>query len=187
MDDKEPFLSRWSRRKLETKADQRASDAKAAELPPAAAPPVAAATQPAAELQEHGTPEFREFFDPRVDEALRRVALKKLFGDPHFNVMDGLDTYIDDYSKPDPIPAAMLRQLNQAKELFLFDDEKKADKKPDAGAGDEPGVAREPDPASPAESADTSTPADAPTAGASGAEVATFAPAAAPLDTAGNK
>ena len=30
--------------------------------------------------------------------------MKKLFSDPHFNVMDGLDTYIDDYGKPDPIP-----------------------------------------------------------------------------------
>jgi hypothetical protein len=50
-----------------------------------------------------------------------------MFGDPHFNVMDGLDTYIDDYSKPDPIPAAMLRQLNQAKDLLLFEDEKQTD------------------------------------------------------------
>ena len=30
--------------------------------------------------------------------------MKKLFADPHYNVMDGLDVYIDDYSKPDPIP-----------------------------------------------------------------------------------
>jgi len=185
MDDKEPFFSRWSRRKLE--ADQRASGAKAVELPSAAALPVAGAVQPAAELQEHGTPEFREFFDPRVDEALRRVALKKLFGDPHFNVMDGLDTYIDDYSKPDPIPAAMLRQLNQAKELFLFDDEEKASKKPDAGASDETDVAGEPDPALPAVPADTVTPADAAAADIPGAEVATATPAAESLDNARNK
>ena len=49
--------------------------------------------------------------------------MKKLFADPHFNVMDGLDTYIDDYGKPDPIPASMLRQMNQSKFLGLFDDE----------------------------------------------------------------
>ena len=72
-----------------------------------------------------GGPEYREFFDPQVDEKLRRTALKGLFKDPHFNVMDGLDTYIDDYSIADPIPEAMLRRLNQAKELFLFDEEKK--------------------------------------------------------------
>jgi hypothetical protein len=33
---------------------------------------------------------------------VRNAALKKLFTDPHFNVMDGLDVYIDDYGKPDP-------------------------------------------------------------------------------------
>ena len=49
--------------------------------------------------------------------------MKKLFADPHFNVMDRLDTYIDDYGKPDPIPPAMLRQLASAKFLKLFDDE----------------------------------------------------------------
>ena len=49
--------------------------------------------------------------------------MKKLFSDPHFNVMDGLDTYIDDYGKPDPIPLSMLRRMNQAAVLGLFDDE----------------------------------------------------------------
>lgn len=61
-----------------------------------------------------------------MDEKLRQTALKALFSEPQFNVMDGLDTYIDDYSKPDPIPEAMLRRLNQAKDLFLFDDEKQS-------------------------------------------------------------
>jgi hypothetical protein len=37
--------------------------------------------------------------------------------------MDGLDTYIDDYGKPDPIPLAMLRQMNQSSMLGLFEDE----------------------------------------------------------------
>ena len=34
--------------------------------------------------------------------------------------MDGLDIYIDDYSKPDPIPPEMLRRLVQSKMLNLF-------------------------------------------------------------------
>ena len=116
MDDKEPFIARWSRRKLEAREDA-----------PAAAPPEtppAVPAMPAAESAPGRSPEYREFFDPQVDEKLRRAALREMFGDPHFNVMDGLDTYIDDYSKPDPIPAAMLRQLNQAKDLLLFEDEK---------------------------------------------------------------
>ena len=51
--------------------------------------------------------------------------MKKLFADPRYNVMDGLDVYIDDYSKPDPIPYAMLRGLASAKFLGLFDAEEK--------------------------------------------------------------
>ena len=49
--------------------------------------------------------------------------MKKLFSDPHFNVMDGLDIYIDDYGKPDPIPLSMLRRMNQSAALGLFDKE----------------------------------------------------------------
>ena len=49
--------------------------------------------------------------------------MKKLFSDPHFNVMDGLDTYIDDYGKADPIPLSMLRRMNQSAVLGLFAEE----------------------------------------------------------------
>jgi hypothetical protein len=34
-------------------------------------------------------------------------------------VMDGLDVYIDDYSKPDPLPLASLRKMAQAAFLGL--------------------------------------------------------------------
>ena len=37
--------------------------------------------------------------------------------------MDGLDTYIDDYGRADPIPKSMLRQMVQARMLGLLDDE----------------------------------------------------------------
>ena len=57
---------------------------------------------------------------PKVGEDVRRAALKKLFSDPHFNVMDGLDVYIDDYSKTEPIPAAMLAGLRQAQNIFQW-------------------------------------------------------------------
>jgi Protein of unknown function (DUF3306) len=65
--------------------------------------------------------DYSRFVGAGVDADVSNAAMKKLFSDPHFNVMDGLDTYIDDYGKPDPIPDAMLRQLNQAKFLRLFD------------------------------------------------------------------
>jgi len=32
--------------------------------------------------------------------------------------MDGLDVYIDDYSKPDPIPPEMMKQLLHTKHIF---------------------------------------------------------------------
>ncbi|MBE0627300.1 MAG: DUF3306 domain-containing protein [Burkholderiales bacterium] len=125
MDDKEPFLSRWSRRKLE------ANDDAPVALPPAAQPdvaPPAPATEPGPpESARTRSPEYRKFFDPQVDERLRHLALKGLFSNPRYNIMDGLDVYIDDYSIADPIPESMLRQLNQAKNLFLFEDEKKGE------------------------------------------------------------
>ena len=67
--------------------------------------------------------DFRPFMRAGVDPATRGAALKRLFGDPHFNRMDGLDIYIDDYGKPDPIPAAMLRMLEQSRSLGLFRDD----------------------------------------------------------------
>ena len=50
--------------------------------------------------------------------SVTRTALKKLFSDPRFNVMDGLDVYIGDYSKPDPIDPAIVRTLVQARYIF---------------------------------------------------------------------
>ena len=73
--------------------------------------------------------DYARFVATGVDEGVKRAAMKKLFTDPHFNVMDGLDTYIDDYGKPDPIPLAMLRQMNQSKFLRLFDDDEDEAKK----------------------------------------------------------
>jgi hypothetical protein len=57
-----------------------------------------------------------------VAPEVKNAAMKKLFADPHFNVMDRMDIYIDDYGLPDPLPLAMLRQMTSAKALNLFDD-----------------------------------------------------------------
>jgi hypothetical protein len=128
------FLSRWSRRKIAARQAEAEPQIAAAATPqpaPEAAglregEPVQPQPLPDPETLEGLRSEYREFLQPGVDESVRRVALKKLFADPHFNVMDGLDVYIDDYSKPDPIPAALLRSLNQARGLRLFDDEDEA-------------------------------------------------------------
>jgi hypothetical protein len=176
VDGKEPFLSRWSRRKLQAKEDAPAVAPQAVELPavePAAQlPPATEATAPGTSASISS--EYREFFDPQVEEKLRRTALKKLFGDPHFNLMDGLDTYIDDYSIPDPIPEAMLRQLNQAKDLLLFEDEQQASER----AGEEAAAGGD-GPAAPAVETDATTPLEAPAASASDEAAGAAAGAAA--------
>ncbi len=135
--DEEKFLSRWSRRKIEARGGAGEPDADPEPASPLVASPAATPPSGAGEItapNSSGAPlpsieelrglasEYRDFLRPEVDESLRRTALKKLFQDPHFNIMDGLDTYIDDYTKADPIPEAMLKGLNQAQGL-LFDRE----------------------------------------------------------------
>jgi Protein of unknown function (DUF3306) len=66
--------------------------------------------------------DFKPFMQANVPAESRNAALKKLFSDPSFNVMDGLDTYVADYSLPDPIPAEMLKEMLKAKAFCLFDD-----------------------------------------------------------------
>ncbi|TWO72190.1 DUF3306 domain-containing protein [Caenimonas sedimenti] len=93
------------------------------------------------------TSDFTRFVARDVPPDVKNAALKKLFADPHFNVMDRLDTYIDDYSKPDPLPASWLRQLASAKFLNFFEEEKK---EAEASGGRE--VADDPTPQSVAQS-----------------------------------
>lgn len=81
--------------------------------------------------------DFKPFMAQGVDASVRNAAMKKLFADPHFNVMDGLDTYIDDYSQSDPIPQSMLRQMAGAKFLKLFDDVDEAEKQQPGAASRE--------------------------------------------------
>src|SRR5437660_12761119 len=116
-------LKRWSERKLA--AAREAKVAPASGPPPAAlqptsepatSPPVAAALPPVDSLTFES--DFTAFMKPDVDESLKRMALKKLLHDPRFNVMDGLDPYIDDYSKPDPIDPDVVKQLMQARYIF---------------------------------------------------------------------
>ena len=125
-------LKRWSRRKLEA--------ARAEAAPRAAAAPAEATTTPelparqssqAAGVATPGAPaplppiesltidsEFAAFFKPDVAEATKRAALKQLFRDPRFNIMDGLDVYIDDYTQSDPIPPEMMKQLLHTRHIF---------------------------------------------------------------------
>ncbi len=72
--------------------------------------------QDAAELTQQS--DYSAFIAKGVDRAVQRLALKKLFADPHFNIMDGLDIYIGDYNRADPMPAAMLAALRHAQDFL---------------------------------------------------------------------
>jgi len=65
--------------------------------------------------------------------AAQRAALKKLFSDPRFNVMDGLDTYVDDYTKAEPVTEELLARLEHARQTLLVpkqEEEKKPETEP---------------------------------------------------------
>lgn len=62
--------------------------------------------------------DFTPFMQPKIPEALKRQALKALFKDAHFNTMDGLDTYIDDYTKFEPISAEEMAGLSAWKSIM---------------------------------------------------------------------
>lgn len=123
-------LSRWSRRKLEAARAQAAPPRDAVPAPAATAPQSQQAPQATEGATQNATAalppiesltidsEFAAFFKPEVPEATKRAALKQLFRDPRFNVMDGLDVYIDDYTQPDPIPAEMMKQLLHTRHIF---------------------------------------------------------------------
>jgi hypothetical protein len=162
------FLNRWSRRKHAARRGETlpepAPPAPVAEAPPPVppAPAVEPAELPPVESLQGLESEYRDFLRPDVDPATRSAALKKLFGDPHFNQMDGLDVYIDDYTKADPIPAAMLRALNQARSLGLFKDEEREAERPAVEAAPAT-AALEPPAEAPPEPAPAEAPQDATT------------------------
>jgi hypothetical protein len=142
------FFSRWARRKADAREGKPLQEPALPTPVPAesavatgAAPSVTSATQevppapvapavpelPPLTLQDAQALEphsdFKPFMAQKVQPEVRNAAMKKLFADPHYNIMDGLDTYIDDYTKSDPIPESMLRQMVGAQFLNLFDDE----------------------------------------------------------------
>ena len=141
-------LRRWSRRKLEaarqrapTHASPRSDTAASAPNLPGdaitlapvpstgAAPKAPPHVSPPSLAQRPRVPlppvesltidsDFSPFMQSGVDEGVKREALRKLVRDPRFNVMDGLDVYIDDYSKPSPLEPALARALVQARYVF---------------------------------------------------------------------
>jgi len=105
--EKEAFLDRWSRLKREQPEDK--------PVVPEAKQEPAAPLPPVEELRADS--DFAPFMNPKVDDATRRSALKKLFTDPHFNVPDPYEPYSADFTKSEPIPALMLAAINKVRDL----------------------------------------------------------------------
>ena len=133
-------LKRWSQRKLE--ATRGSPEPVPASVPAPVPSPAPVAGEAPLGRAAHGVPaavstpvnaavtalppvesltidsDFSVFLRPKVDAALTRQALKQLFRDPHFNVMDRLDVYIDDYTQADPISADVVRTMVQSRYIF---------------------------------------------------------------------
>lgn len=138
------FLGRWSQRKRDAQAGRLDGDAPRNDMRPVVASPTepmplteSVESSPSQDSPEREPPtladtvqltpdsDFQPFMAKDVASEVRNAAMKKLFTDPHFNVMDGLDIYIGDYNTPDPLPPEMLRQMVGAQFLGLWDDEAK--------------------------------------------------------------
>ena len=149
----EGFFRRWARLKSTGPADDEAGPAHAPLPPPQppaeaqaprAAPPVGPASGPSGAVppqQAQARPlptledaaaltpdaDFSAFVGKGVDKSVQRLALKTLFADPHFNLIDGLDVYMSDYNKASPLTPVMLASLQHAQGLVarLLDDQRK--------------------------------------------------------------
>ncbi len=115
----EGFLQRWSRLKSEPVAPAPVDVAPAAPVAPLAEPQpeVALPTLADAAALDAGS-DYSAFVGRGVDASVRRLAMKKLFADPHFNVKDGLDIYMGDYNIASPVSEAMLASLSHARNIF---------------------------------------------------------------------
>lgn len=67
--------------------------------------------------------DFSTFVAKGVDSAVKNAAMKKLFADPHYNIMDGLDIYIGDYSTHAPMPQSVIDEITKDGFLNMFQKE----------------------------------------------------------------
>ncbi|HWQ39717.1 MAG TPA: DUF3306 domain-containing protein [Burkholderiales bacterium] len=141
-DTPESFLRRWSRLKREGEAAQPEPVGRDDEEPPPLPP-----------IEELGPDsDYSAFLHPKVDPQLRRAALKRLFSSERFKAMDGLDVYVGDYSKPEPLAAGVAVLLRHACAALALDREAQSSAgagRPEAHAPEQPLRGDETDPASP--------------------------------------
>jgi hypothetical protein len=121
----EEFFARWAKKNAESaKASESLPPEDARELVPdkAASADIEPEPQPLPTMEDvakltHDS-DYSGFMAQGVDESVKRSAMKKLFTDPHFNIMDGLDVYIEDFNKFEPMTPAFIAGLSHAKGLM---------------------------------------------------------------------
>ncbi|MEQ9107248.1 MAG: DUF3306 domain-containing protein [Limnobacter sp.] len=134
----ENFLSRWSKRKLEVREREHLAEnlpqpedalAKAEQVQVQALADVDGASPRPVETDlpvpteddlagvEQGG-DIKAFLVDKVSKDLKNKAFKALFSRPEFNVMDGLDIYIDDYNKFTPLSKEDIEKMTFSKQLL---------------------------------------------------------------------
>lgn len=119
------FFARWAKKNAESaKASESLPDTDTGALVPdsATSADVTPEPQPLPTMDDvakltHDS-DYSGFMAQGVDESVKRSAMKKLFTDPHFNIMDGLDVYIEDFNKFEPMTPAFIAGLSHAKGLM---------------------------------------------------------------------
>lgn len=122
----EDFFGRWSRRKHEARQVEPPPDAGGER---ADGPAVRGGSEPPAELSDADMPpletlgedsDYSGFLSSGVSDDLRKLALRKLFHLPSFNIRDGLDDYDEDFRFFEPlgdvITADMRHQMEREAE-----------------------------------------------------------------------
>jgi len=104
MGESSSFLRRWSRLKHQT-------------AEPSIPAPSLVPVLPGVDALDFNA-DFSAFMQPGVDGETRRNALRKLFMTDHYRAMDGLDVYVEDYSRPVELPAELLVTLDHAQAML---------------------------------------------------------------------
>lgn len=115
MSQSESFLRRWSRLKIQARVEAGAQPEVAAQAP----------LLPKLDEVEFSS-DFSAFMHPDVDSKTRLQALRKLFMNDHYRVMDGLDVYVEDFSRPIPLSPELLQTLEHAQSLLVAREEEGA-------------------------------------------------------------
>lgn len=128
----ETFFSRWSRRKHEAQQEQVIPNQER-ETPVEPIEPVIHLTDadmpPIESLTEES--DYSVFLSPRVSEALRKQALRKLFRGAGFNVRDGLDDYDEDYTEFVPLGDIVTADVRHLLEREMQKQDEKTQEEPE--------------------------------------------------------